>query len=232
MSLMVCATGLSGFLSSVGLLSLGLERMWLRYGLAVLIAYLVFLFLVWLWVLFNRRSVDAGIVLDGIDLVEPVLSASGAGEKSAGVVATSLPAEDPFSDAQAVASARPAQSSLTDAGEAAALGADLDEWVVALAVAAAVLSALAAAAYIVWIAPVMLGEVMVDGVLSVGLYRRLRQVERKHWLEGAVVRTVFPVVWVGLFFVVAGAVMQHYAPEAVSIGGVWQHLRAVRAGGG
>ncbi len=232
MSLMVCATGLSGFLSSVLMLELGLEQMAVRYGLAVLIAYLVFLFLVWLWVLHNRRTLDAGVVLDGLDVLEPIVDLVPGGGGSAESVGPSLPAEAPFSDAPTTASSPSAADSLSDAGSTISSGFDLDEAIVVVVVAVAVLSALAAAAYVIWIAPAMLGEVMVDGVLSVGLYRRLSQVDRKHWLEGVVARTVFPFLWVGLFFVVAGAVMQRYAPEAISIGGVWQHFRAPDAGGG
>ena len=56
MALIVAMTGAAGFLTSAGLLQLGLRRMWLRYGLALVTAYLCFLLFVWLWVLYRRRE--------------------------------------------------------------------------------------------------------------------------------------------------------------------------------
>lgn len=205
MTLMVAVTGLAGFLASFAMLHLGLSRMWLRYGLAVAVAYLVFLGMVWLWVLHHRGHLNLDLspvdALDGVDLVSSLGRVrSGAGG--------SLPAEDPS----------------PSVGGGLAL--DLDEAVVVLVVIAAVASALIASIYVISTAPALLGEVLVDGVLSVGLYRRLRRLDQRHWLESAMMRTGFPIVAVAVFFMIAGAVMQLYAPEAVSIGGVWQHWLA------
>lgn len=50
-SLILFLTGVAGLLTSFGLLHLGVSRMWLRYPIAIIVAYAVFLALlsVWLW---------------------------------------------------------------------------------------------------------------------------------------------------------------------------------------
>jgi hypothetical protein len=85
-----------------------------------------------------------------------------------------------------------------------------------------------AAAGIVWVAPALFAELMVDAALATGLYRRLPGVEREHWLRTAVRRTVWPFVGVAVLFSLAGGAMQIYAPDAKSIGAVIQHYGATR----
>ncbi|MFI5165657.1 MAG: hypothetical protein ACHQQS_03475 [Thermoanaerobaculales bacterium] len=73
-------------------------------------------------------------------------------------------------------------------------------------------------------APALLAEVMFDGALSAGLYRRLRVLDHHLWWEDALRHTWLPVLVVAVFFGGAGYLMHRYAPEAVSIGGVLSHL--------
>jgi hypothetical protein len=86
-----------------------------------------------------------------------------------------------------------------------------------LVVAAAVL---AASFYIVYAAPVLLAELLLDGVLALTLYRRLRTLDRRHWLETAIRRTYATFLWTGVILVVAGLAMAHYVPGARSMGEV------------
>ncbi|MCC7063662.1 MAG: hypothetical protein IT456_12720, partial [Planctomycetes bacterium] len=55
MALITAFTGASGLIVSFTLLRLGLERMWLRYLLALVAAYLVFFCLLRLWLHFRGR---------------------------------------------------------------------------------------------------------------------------------------------------------------------------------
>ncbi len=56
MLLLVMVTGGAGFVASWGLLQGGYHAMWLRYPLALGTAYLVFLFLLWLWMRTHPRD--------------------------------------------------------------------------------------------------------------------------------------------------------------------------------
>ena len=69
----------------------------------------------------------------------------------------------------------------------------------------------------VLLAPEFFAEVLLDGVFIAALYRR-------HWLQSVLARTATPFLWTLLFFVFAGILINRYAPEAVSIGGVICHF--------
>ena len=71
MSLLLLLTGGSGFLCSFVLLRAGLSQMWLRYPLAIITAYCVFLLLLRLWLGAQRRWGEShGLDLDlsGFDI--------------------------------------------------------------------------------------------------------------------------------------------------------------------
>jgi hypothetical protein len=54
LSLLLILTGTAGFAISIAFLHLGLRQMWLRYPIAVLAGYGVFLLLLRLWVAFEQ----------------------------------------------------------------------------------------------------------------------------------------------------------------------------------
>jgi len=83
---------------------------------------------------------------------------------------------------------------------------------------------LIASLYIIYIAPALLAEILVDGVLVAGLYRRVKHIEQRHWLRAAVRRTFLPALLCATLFAVAGYAMQKAFPEAHSIGDVWKHI--------
>jgi len=209
MTLMVLATACAGFLCSVILLRFGVTVMWLRYSLAVMGAYGVFLGLIYVWLLVAQDAFRVEVHVDAVDALDGVDFAGG----------LSLPAPEP--------SVLEAPSSGGGSGGPdPSLDLDGEGLIVVAVVAVTVGVAVVASVYVILQAPTLLAEVLLDGALSFGLYRRLRSLERRHWLESAVIRTRFPVFWVLLFFFIAGLVMQAYAPEAVSIGGVWARLQA------
>lgn len=199
MALVVCATGAAGFWCSAVMHLAGVRTMALRYALAVVCAYVAFLLFVWIWLHFKRSSLDA-VDIDPVDALD---------------LASSLPADTRLSSA----GDGDGDSALGD------LAVNADEAVVVLVVVAALLASVAAAGYLVAIAPAFFAEVLLDGVLSYGLYRRLRGLDRRHWLNAALARTVVPFAIVAVFFALAGAVMQRYVPDGDSIGDVWNHFR-------
>jgi hypothetical protein len=124
-------------------------------------------------------------------------------------------------------SASSAESSL---GASKAPGFDLDLGDGALVlIAAAVGAALAlgAAIYVVYIAPVLFAELLLDAALAAGLYRRVRGIHGDHWVRSAVRRTIGPAIVAAVLLAVSGALMQSVYPGASSIGRVWE--RAMQA---
>lgn len=214
MTAIVLATGLAGFGVSVALLALGVASMPIRYTVAVLAAYAVFLLLVRLWALYQRRRLEvhgslADFVPDPDHAATDVgTSVGGGGRFGGGGAGRSWEDEAVAPDAAPVTSGVPA------------LDLDLDEgWVLVVPVVVLVGGVLAAV-YVVYTAPVLLAEVLLDVVLVSGLYRRLRRLESRSWLTTAIRRTWVPVALVVLLVAAGGFVIQHVVPQADSIGDV------------
>ena len=226
-SLILLLTGLAGFLVSFALLRLGVSSMWLRYPVAIAVAYGVFLLLlrVWLWV--NRPDeFDLELVEDALevsfDATESVDPGFGGGADFAGGGAGGA-----WEESVSTVTSRSVSSVASAKGSGSSgFSFDLDledAWLIVIAVVVLIGAAIAAL-YIVYIAPVLLAEILLDGVLMAGLYKRVKTIDHRHWLRAALRRTALPAVLVALFFTVAGFAMQKAAPGARSIGEVWQRI--------
>lgn len=200
MLLIVALTGGAGFLASFVLRALGVATMAVRYPAAVGVAYLVFLFLLWLWL---RTSAE-----DYADLAD---LPSGSNSRNCSAEChgeVPVPGEPPVSDDGGAIS-----EVIGGAAQAEELAIPL---LLLIAVAAVAFSSL----WIVYSAPSLFAELLVDGVLSATLYRRLRGIETRHWLETAVRRTIAPFAITAVVAGFCGAVMHLYYPSATSLGEV------------
>jgi hypothetical protein len=235
MSLLVALTGGAGLLASFLLLhSAGVEAMHARYPAAVGCAYLAFLFLLWLWLRtkaddYLDGSIDipdlSGMGSPGID-ARPDFGGAG-GDFGGGGASGNFVVDDSL----------PAPSlSIGDSGAADGLGEAVGEVVggadegaiplaVALLVAALVAVLLFATFYIVYLAPALFAELLVDGALSASLYRRMRGLQTRHWLESALRRTAVPFAVTALGLALIGYALHAYAPEAHTLGEVLRHFR-------
>jgi len=234
MSLILAATGAAGFLVSFALLHLGVARMWLRYPLAVLAAYGVFLLLLRIW-LHLRRNSWTDLLPDDLNLLNadrvaanaparPDFSLGGGGDfggagagggwEGAGAVA---PSRADLSAHAGIPSGR------TGGGggmlDGISLG-DADEGCVFFLLAVALIVAgLLASLYVVYAAPTLLAELLVEGILLSGLYRGMRKGARRgDWLRAVVRRTWLPVLLTLTLFGAAGYLLQRAAPRARTIG--------------
>lgn len=229
-SLILLLTGLTGFLVSFALLRLGLTAMWLRYPVAILVAYGMFLILLRVWLSLNRprdwyldKVVDT--TLEVVSSDSNVVSGpdfGGGGDFAGGGAGGS------WQTVSTVTSTKSSVSTFTTAKSSGSSGfsfdVDLeDAWVLVLVVVA-LAAALIVALYVVYIAPLLLAEILLDGVLLAGLYKRVKTIEHRHWLRGALRRTAIPAGLVVVFFIIAGFAMQKVAPEASSIGEFWKHI--------
>lgn len=228
MTLLVALTGGFGLLASFSLLRLGLDSMALRYPLALAASYVFFLLLLWLWL--RTRATD---YLDAPDLSgfvqaggQPAPSvdfvSGGGGDFGSGGASGTF--DSPIADLGGAV-----EAPMKAVGEAVGSIGDADELavpIVVVVIAAALAAGLAVAAlYAVYIAPVLFAELLVDGALSYALFRHLRSEERPLWLASAMRHTVVPFAATAVFLGVIGAAMSAYAPEARSIGQVFEHSR-------
>lgn len=229
-TLILLITGLAGFLVSYLLLHSGMTRMWLRYPLAILSAYCVFLLLLRLWLAVQRSRkkgvVEGDGVHDFLDVSDPLwrsrggsysegFSFSGAGGDAGGAGAGSS-----WGEASASVSGGGSGSS----GGGGGGGFDLDDGAFIVVAVVVIAGALLAVFYVVYIAPALLAEILVDGVLVAGLYRELKGVEQRHWLRAAVRKTLLPALIAATLFSVGGYALQRAAPKARSVGEVLEHL--------
>ncbi len=159
MTLIVTATGLAGFLASFILLHVGLEKMWLRYPLAVGVSYCVFLLLLKAWI--GCQQSERSLVQDTLDLGD--LDPSGF-----------LPSDSSCSSVHASGSC----SSHTWSDWFSGL--DGDEWVAVIVFLVALIVALLASVFIIVSAPTLLGEVFLDTVVIAALRKKMISVAEKH----------------------------------------------------
>lgn len=205
MSLLVLLTAISGFVASSVLLNLGMHAMGWRYLAAFAIAYAVFLLLLRLWIAW-RRDPGSGVDLGDVPLPEgsgpaPIAEAHpapGAGLQSGGNGGSSGSGD--------------ALGTSLDAASSA------DEFAIVVFIVLGLLALLCAAAFVVYSAPALFAELMLDAGLGAGLYHRLHRVETNYWLTTAVRRTAWPFVATALMVAGCGAGLQAAYPDVQGLG--------------
>lgn len=216
MLLIIALAGGAGLLGSIVLLRLGVTVMAVRYPLAVLAGYGVFLLMLRVWLYLKAGSM---IGWSGPDVTGIDLPGGGSGSGWSGFGGGSSGgggATDSWGSAMSVAPGG-------DSGGGGWLSdLDLDEgWLVVLGLLA-ILGAAAAGVYVIYSAPALLAEILLDSLLLAGLYRKVRSVEPRHWLVSAFRLTWLPVLAVIVMFAIAGYLLQLAAPEARTIGDVFR----------
>lgn len=243
MLLLVSITAMTGFATSYVLLHAGLTLMALRYPLAVGVGYLAFLALVRLWLRHfrlrarvTRRERGADIDLDVFELPldqlftpgpepEPQFIGFGQGGGFSGGGGGSSWGEE--SPTFVAADVSPAPSGANGGSAGGGWDLDLDEgafWLIPIVIVVAL--ALGVVTYIVYLAPTLFAELLLDAGLAAGVYHKLLRTEHRSWLTTAIRNTVVPACFVAALLALAGTIMQAVVPTAVSIGGVVSQLRA------
>jgi hypothetical protein len=104
------------------------------------------------------------------------------------------------------------------------LDVDLDDALWLVVVAAVVVLVLSVAAYVVYTAPVLFAELLLDAGLAAGLVGRLSAGEPRAWLRTAVRATIVPAAIATMLLGLAGFALARVAPGAASIGRVIERL--------
>ncbi len=222
MLFLVTITAASGFIASFSMLHNGVRSMPWRYLLACMVAYAVFLLLLWLWL--RTKAEDYTDIPDlGNALPSPGNGGEGhpsceggGGGFGGGGASGSFDSTNESAAFELPDTGGPAGEILEAAGGAGEMAIPLS---LVILLAALLFSSL----YVVYSAPMLFAELLLDGMLAAGLYRRLAVIPRRHWLETALRRTFWPFLLTALLVWGAGWAMQLYAPGADSMGEVLHH---------
>jgi hypothetical protein len=247
MMLMLLAVVLSGVVASKLLLMLGLGAMRIRYALAVIAAYLVFIGLVGLWLMYVRRvmfvasrtssqRVSSSSILSGFDFgsssgsgsgVDVPRFSSGGGSFGGGGASGSFTDADVVSPSNVTASSLSGSSSGSGSGSSwGGFDIDLDDGIwIAIAFMSFVAVLAVAGGWVIYDAPHMFSEAAFQFFLASGLLRGTRALKAAGWAavatggwKGIVVRrTVIPFLIVAIAAAVFGHIAQNLCPEARSI---------------
>jgi hypothetical protein len=243
MSLILAATGAAGFVASFVMLHLGVWRMWVRYPLAVLFAYAVFIVLLRVWLFLHGREprghtpdidlhaadVATDVALDPFEAAGERVDAFGGGGDFGGGGAGG-------GWGDGVGAGLHQASPAYDAGGASVGGGGRGDWLSGLDIfdadsegcvffllaLALIAAGVCASLYVVYAAPLLLAEILVEGVLLSGLYRGMKRARDGDWLGAALRRTWLPVLLTLITFAAAGYLLQRAAPRARSIGEAWK----------
>lgn len=214
MALIVILTGAAGFLASHGLRLAGVDALLLRYPLAVLMAYAVFLLLMWLWIRWRWDAVaeafspDVGSGAGNVPRGSPAPPWSGSGGHSGGGGASAS-----WGEAATTSGADAGSGSLLEVADGEA-GLPLLALLALIAVAA---GGLLASVWVVWTAPVLMAELLVDAAIAGGLYRRMQGMQVQGWWRLCLSHTIWPLLGLLLFFAGLGWLAQELAPGAESL---------------
>jgi hypothetical protein len=219
MFILVSLTGLAGFGASAAMLLAGIDTMALRYVLAMGVAYIVFLLLLWVWL---RTS--------AADYLDPAVQVGSGNDGPAG---RSVDGEGDFvggggsfdgGGASAHVDFGPKSSGIEAIAEKPfeVIG-QAEEGAIPLAIVLIAIGIALSSVFVIWSAPLLFAEILVDALLAAGLYRRLRTLNPQHWMLAALRRTMLPFILTTLTVAGAGWGMQAYAPEARSLGEVLAH---------
>jgi len=188
LGLSLLLTGLAGFGISQGLFCLGMDNMGIRYPVAVIGAYAVFLLLMRIWVEFERRSFDASkLVINERESESNAPQSTLSDSKHSWYDYLDIPDLD-------------AEGCLPLILLAVVLG-------LVLLLVTALIGA-----------PVLLAEVFVDGFLAGVLYRHLRIAADEHWLGTAIRRTWLHVIGVAILLSIGGVTLSFMAPGSRTLG--------------
>ncbi len=220
MTAITILTWAAWFLSSAGLLWLGVNSMALRYPLAVGIAYLAFLGMLWGWlrVMISARAraeafPDASPAPLGTGIAAGAMAASG------GLSAiTSAPrGREESRKREGAWNGDPSFLELGDLGG----GSDAGGFVLILALIG-LLSVLIVSGLMVATSPVLFAELLVDGMAMMAVTRSLRRSAVAHWSSGVVRRTWLPTTITAVVFCLIGLGLQLAAPGSATLAQAWQ----------
>ncbi len=226
MSLILTGVIASGVLISKLLLELHVYSMRLRYPIAILCSYVVFLLLVkiWIWYVCRVRSRSGGfgiVNLGNIDTVgggggqasEPF--AFGGGTSGGGGASDSWDADvAPHASTSSIGSGSGGGSKSGGGGFDLDLG---DDWAILLLLAALVLSIVIAGGYLIYVAPNLLPEVAWQALAASSLTGVSKRINHDAWLASVLRASAIPFCVVLVFAFALAWVAHQHCPDSAKL---------------
>jgi hypothetical protein len=196
----------SGFLASVAMVHLGVNRMPIRYPLAVGVAYATFLWMLRSWL--RQQAIVSDVSDDPEGLLVPGAAAFGAAAfvKAAEEKERQPKKSSPFSGAGDL-------SGIGDIGEGCGF--------LVILVLIAGLCTLVVSIYLVVTSPMLLAELLVDGALLGAMSRAISPNSPPHWSRAVVRRTWIAAMVTAIVFGLVGWGIERVAPGAHTLAEAW-----------
>jgi len=232
MTMILTLVTLTGVVTSIVLLRAGITTMWLRYSLAVITAYLVFLLGIrlWIWYVLKRQQSKNASSFDGSDLTDGTFpvgydSITTSDIKSSGGSFSGAGASGNFSSQGSVSMHTGNGATIHTVDKAVSGGSifsgffdDLDgDALVFIIISVIVVALLGAWAYLIYQTPVILSEAFFEFLLASGLIRRANYASSDGWLFSTLKSTVIPVLIILVIAGAAGFVASSFCPDAIRL---------------
>jgi hypothetical protein len=213
MTMILGGTFAAGLVATYLLLLAGVDSLQLRYGLAVCAAYLGFLVLIRLWLMYvGIRDQPIELDADGIQMLgetgsDAVPDLGGGGSFGGGGASGS------WGSPMRVSSSGGGKSS----GFSLGFDFDADELIVVVLFVALVAALLFAGVWLIYSAPAILTEAAFEAILTTALVRRARKIDSVGWV-GAVTRaTALPFIGILILAVGLGFAVEKSCPSATRL---------------
>jgi hypothetical protein len=232
MTIILVATFAVGLLTVNGLLAIHVAKLWLRYAIAVLVAYGAFLGLLKIWLIYfaicirhahggGSAGSSGGIDLDVCDFSGSGSSASsstaslgsGGGKFGGGGASGSWGTAEP----RPVVVAPVKSGGGSSSGSGFGLDLDGDEIVLVLIVIAVAAAVVGASAYLIYAAPTILGDTAFNAVLATALVHKTKKMSHPDWVGSVVHATAIPFGLVFALTILMGWYAQHICPSAMRV---------------
>lgn len=222
MGLILTATTAAGLISSKLLLMAGLTSILVRYPLAVILAYLIFLSIMRMWVAYvlidlpARRRVGSSWSWGSGTVDLPGGGGGGSGQFAfGGGDSGGAGASDVWDSGSGIADVPSGGGSSLPSVD---LGVDLDDgaWIL-VALAAVVLVIFGAGGYLIWVAPQILPDIAFNALLAGCLTGAAKRAETKGWVRSVVWSTWIPLTVVLLVTVGLAVVVHRECPAATKL---------------
>lgn len=224
MSLIVLGVVCTGLLASVLLHGVGLHHMGARYFLAVLAGYLAFFILIRVWLVYLTRGAhpvpDEALddaVPDPPDLAPASLLTAAPRQRGRRSRDRDSSSTDYNLDIPSTSGGSGGSSGSSGGGGFDGDGEGIAVTIAIVILAAAVLILFGTAVYLIWEAPVILGEAAVEVVLAASLASTARRMDTPGW-SGSILKTTWkPVLAVLVLMTIGGTVAHEACPRATRL---------------